>query len=302
MSDPSAMTGGLEPVRCVLCGSWTSRLSYTKFGLDIVRCAECALRFVNPRYPKEVVWQRYSEKYFVDEYLPANGVFDGTVNHQRNLARHGATLALLESELGRTGRLLDIGSGAGLFLAAAAQRSWSGIGVELSSTGVEFARTKLGVDARQGTAESVISLGETFDVVTMFDVIEHLYNPVEVLRLSRSVLKQGGLIMVSTPNYDALSRLVLGEDWAILSPLEHLYYFTAKTLQRAFLAAGYSSSRVYREHDGWGLLETMNPHHTNAPDATRSRAFARLVPRMHRYFRLVQRAGFGDVLLATARV
>lgn len=292
----------MDLVPCVLCGSVACSPAYTKFGLTIVECSGCGFHFVNPRHPKEVVWQRYSEDYFVNEYLPANGVLNGQVDHQANEARHGPTLALLERELGRTGRLLDIGSGAGLFIAAAARRNWSAVGLELSSTGVEFARTKLGVDARQGTAESLASLGETFDVVTMFDVIEHLYDPVEVLRLSRSVLRRGGLVMISTPNYDALSRLALGTDWAILSPLEHLYYFTAKTLRQAFYLAGYSSSRIYNQHDAWGLFETVNPHHTNAPDSIRSRVYTRLVPRMHRYYRLIQRAGVGDILLGTARV
>ena len=301
MSQASAVTGGLEPVDCALCGSRASRPSYTKLGLSIVECTGCGLRFVNPRYPKEVTWQRYSEAYFLNEYLPAAGVIGGRVNHQANQARHAATLTLLEAESGGTGRLLDIGSGAGLFLAAAAQRDWSVVGLELSSAGVEFSKRTLGLDVRQATAESVDSLAETFDVVTMFDVIEHLYNPIAVLRLARSVLRPGGLMVVSTPNFDALSRLALGTDWAILSPLEHLYYFSAATLSRAFLAAGYSSSRIHNRHPRWRRWETMNPRHTNNPDSMRSRACFVLFLGMLPFHRVVQRAGFGDVLLGTAR-
>lgn len=301
MSQASAATGGLEPVDCALCGSRACRPSYTKLGLSIVECTGCGLRFVNPRYPKEVTWQRYSEEYFLNEYLPALGVVGGRVDLQENQARHAATLRLIEAEWGGTGRLLDIGSGAGLFLAAAAQLNWSVVGLELSPAGVEFSKRTLGLDVRQGTAESVDSLAETFDVVTMFDVIEHLYNPIAVLRLARSVLRPGGLIVVSTPNFDALSRLALGPDWAILSPLEHLYYFSAASLSRAFLAAGYASSRIHKRHGRWRRWETMNPRHTHNPNSIRARACFVLFLGMLPLYPLVQRAGLGDVLLGTAR-
>jgi 2-polyprenyl-3-methyl-5-hydroxy-6-metoxy-1,4-benzoquinol methylase len=292
----------LRDVTCVTCGGARSRPIHTKFGMHIVECPGCGLRFVSPRHDREVVWQRYSADYFLKEYLPSQrALFGGRLNPDALTKDYGATLDLLESQLGGPGRLLDVGAGAGLFVAAARQRRWKATGVELSETAVKFGRDVLGVDLHAGTAESIAAIEERFDAVTMFDVIEHLYDPVSVLRAARSILRPGGVVMISTPNYDALSRWALGADWAILSPLEHLYYFSGRSLTAALRAAGFTAPSIHQRHRGWGLFETMNPDHTHARRSLRALAYKALVLSAFGWFGLVQRAGRGDTLLATAR-
>ena len=70
----------------------------------------------------------------------------------------------------------------------------------------------------------------------MFDTIEHLFDPGAVLQAVANALTAGGVLAVSTPNFDAASRFLLGEPWAVLSPLEHVYYFTEDSLRRILLA------------------------------------------------------------------
>jgi hypothetical protein len=99
----------------------------------------------------------------------------------------------------------------------------------------------------------------------------------------------------------ALTRIALGAAWAVLSPAEHLYNFSEKTLARILQRTGFSSVRFQRDYDGVGVYETMNPRYTHQPSSLRTRMFAQFVAKIGpSIFRQVQRAGRADTLLATA--
>src|SRR5262249_1288229 len=161
-------------------------------------------------------------------------------------------------------RLFEVGAGGGLFLAAAARRGWTVSGIELSHAAVAFARDRLGVDVTECSAEAMPLDVAPFDVVVMFAVIQHLFHPIIALRAIRSILRSGGVLVVGTPNYHALSRHALGSQWAILSPFEHMYYFSEETLRRALVESGFTSVVYVRRHEGWSPFETMNAKHTHA--------------------------------------
>ncbi len=113
----------------------------------------------------------------------------------------------------------------------------------------------------------------------MFDVIEHLFDPRSVLTAIARALVPGGLMVISTPNFDSASRHLLGVDWAVLSPLEHVYYFTEDSLRRLLEATGFSDVQFIRQHVMWGPQETINFRYTHAPDGLRARATEMLVRR-----------------------
>ena len=122
-------------------------------------------------------------------------------------------------------------------------------------------------------------------------------------RLGLDIRRQPAEEASITPtSFDAASRFLLGEPWAVLSPLEHVYYFTEDSLRRILLAAGFRDVTFVRRHAMWGPLETMNFHYTHAPDAWRARVTAQLVrtggvP----LARAVQTIGRQDALLCFAR-
>lgn len=285
---------------CAVCGGAKTRRLYTKFGHDIGRCVHCGLAYASPRAPKETVVARYSSDYFWNEYLPALGVIDGRYDLKWFDARYAPLLALLQAAPGR--RLLEIGSGAGFFLKAAERAGWRVAGIEVSEEGSRFARETLGLEVRHQSVEAGdADLGD-FDAAAMFDTIEHLFDPGAALRSICNALAPRGLILIGTPNFGALSRHVLGRDWAVLSPIEHLYYFEERSLRRLLEASGFSDVRFVRRHAAWIPQETMNFAHTHAPGSSRARLVAAAVRVGGKALaHALQRAGRQDILLCLAR-
>jgi 2-polyprenyl-3-methyl-5-hydroxy-6-metoxy-1,4-benzoquinol methylase len=287
-------------VPCILCGALGTRRLYTKSGFDIGRCARCGLVYANPRAPSDAIQARYSAEYFWKEYLPALGVCDGRYDLAQFDARYEPMLGLLGPARGR--RLLEIGCGAGFFLKSAERRGWRVTGFDFSAEATRFGVEMLGLDLRREPAEAMTAPAATFDAVVMFDTIEHLFDPRAALTSAARALVPGGLLLVATPNFRAFSRLILGASWAVLSPLEHLYYFDERTLGRLVEHCGFSGPRFIRENPAWTPQETMNFVYTHTPRGFRAR-LAALVGRVgaEPLARAIQRAGRQDILLCLAR-
>jgi SAM-dependent methyltransferase len=294
---------GLEIVRCALCEGTKTRRYYTKFGYRIARCTKCGFVFANPRMTAEQTEQRYSATYFRDEYLPSvmppNGPDDGQFLDDR----YRPSIALLARSGVNRGRLVEIGTGAGFFLKAAARAGWDAHGLELSPEASAYARDTLGLRVLQTAAEVMPYDAGYFDAAAMFEVIEHLRDPLGVLRAARRAVRKGGVMVISTPNVDALSHRIMGKDWAVISPAEHLYCFSERTLGAMLFKAGFSRVDFIREFEPWLLYETMNVRYTHAPNAWRSRLFKWWVEtHWAQDYREVQRLGLADTLLAAATV
>lgn len=271
----------LAEIPCALCGARATRPRYVKFDLPIAECVTCGLVRATPRCSPERIAARYSREYFLHEYLPSLGIIDGQVDEDFIDARYAPWLRLVAdhspSPLSAPGRLLEIGSGAGLFLKAFARQGWDVLGVEVNDDAAQFARDRLKLDVRSTYAEDLDVPPSSFDVVAMMDVIEHVPNPAETIATARRFLKPGGLLLMQTPNLDAFSRTALGEPWAVLSPAEHLYYFTEKTMTAVLQKAGFTSSSFIWSFAGFGPAETMNARYSHAPDSWRTSAYAALV-------------------------
>jgi SAM-dependent methyltransferase len=292
---------GLERVPCALCGATFARRYLTKFGYRIVKCWRCGLVYCNPRLSAAATDQRYNAEYFRNEYLPSVRPPAGSDERQFLTDRFTPAIRLLEKSGAVHGRLLEIGTGAGFFLKAAANAGWQAHGLELSAEAAAYARERLGLDVRQIPAEEMPFEPGSFDAAAMFEVIEHLRDPVAVLRAARRAVRPGGVLVLSTPNLNALSRWGLGKQWAVLSPAEHLYYFSERTLSATLIKAGFSRVEFVREFEPWLLYETMNVRYTHAPESFRARVYRSLVSRYgpERY-REIQRRGYADGLLAVA--
>ncbi|MDX1613302.1 MAG: class I SAM-dependent methyltransferase [Candidatus Promineifilaceae bacterium] len=260
----------LTSIPCNLCGAQDSERLYEKGGLPIARCRRCSLIYANPRLTQEEIWQRYSPTYFWDEYMPAHRAAGGEYVEAVHRQRATPLLNLIEPYR-QLNTLLEIGCAAGFFLKVAAAERWDVIGIEIMAPAVTYARDTLGLDVRAGVVEEANLPPASFDAIVMIETVEHLLDPAATLRTVHQLLRPGGVFLVAVPNYNSLMRSLLGSSWSVLSPAEHLYYFTEHTLERMLAEVGFRSSTFIWHTPGQGHLETLNPHNSHQPQSWRSR-------------------------------
>jgi SAM-dependent methyltransferase len=143
----------------------------------------------------------------------------------------------------RTGRLLDIGFGAGGVLAAAEQRGWRGYGTELNPSALTHGERRGWVVSADPELDSRFPIGG-FDVVTLFEVLEHVSEPDGVLAAAARYLRPGGLLYLTTPNARSINRRLLHLDWSVFSPPEHVNLWSAEGVRHALRRAGFAVRRI----------------------------------------------------------
>lgn len=252
----AGLPGPTELVPCPLCQGVRARAVALKFGLRIVRCRSCGHIFANPRLLRADVEKRYDSPEFFSEYLEAHQATREGYDLAFLRGHYGLYLDLIRGRLSPGAKLLDLGCGAGLFLKAAEADGWAAEGTEISRQLAAYARDVAGVKVRLGRLEEIRWPPGTFDVVTLFDVLEHLPDPLRTLTEVGRLLKTDGAVLISTPDYDSLSRLFLGKAWAVLSPAEHLSLFTSGTLGALIERAGLSVLAIRN-------LLVFNPDYTH---------------------------------------
>ena len=227
------------PVACNACGQAGFSLLLRKDGYDMVRCDDCGLiRVANP--PTD---EQRSKLYSFEA-----GYHTSLVDDAASVAFHKREAALnlrVLRRFARAGRLLDIGCSTGLFLQAARAVGWVGQGLEYSPNSSQIAREQHRLDVKTGELQSGTYPEESFDVVTMWDVIEHVPDPYATLVQIHRILAAGGQVLLKTPNADGLyPRLSLRLAarlgfWGHAEPPGHLFQFSVSTLSRLAERAGF---------------------------------------------------------------
>jgi len=254
---------------CNLCRSSKFRIIYKKFGLCLVKCKECSLVYAYPKMPENEIFKRYSKDYLFNEYLTIFQADQQSYNIELILAHYSLYLQLLDSFSGEGKKILDIGCGPGFFLKAVEERDWQGEGVEISEAAVKYAEDVVKVKVHHGKLEDIGFSPGSFDAVVLLDALEHLSNPLQTVRHCFDLLKKNGILILNTPDYNSLSRVILGKDWAVLSPAEHLYNFTQRTLSRLLRDAKFRSVKMYN-------LIQFNPDCTHNKNSYRYKAWKRM--------------------------
>jgi SAM-dependent methyltransferase len=212
-----------------------------KNSFDIFACKQCGLRFVFPTplattdvYTREYFYGARNGYGYVDydnDKLPMLPVFEDYLK-RISVATNGV------------GKLLDVGAATGFFVGCARNRGWDAEGIEVSSAAVEVAELKK-LPVTLATLESVD--GETlYQVITLFDVLEHVTDPRRALVAIYRLLKPGGVIAISLPDIGSVYARLLGRFWHALVPPEHLFYFTRESLERLLAQTGFSVLEFHR--------------------------------------------------------
>lgn len=239
-----------EKVNCNLCGGSGYSLIYCKNGYNIVQCKRCGLVFVSPRLTAAA-----SKELYDGDYFKGSG-FDESLDYQREFHQKSSRTGLEDWDLGSIRqliktdglRLLDVGSGMGLFLKKASSLGFKAEGLELSSYASEFSRSQ-GLIVHNASIDDYRIPAETYDAVSMREVIEHLPDPLSALKKIHSSLKKGGVLFVATGNFSCVERKIRKASWHYFMPEGHLYVFSHSTIKKMLIEAGFSDVRVTRQGD-----------------------------------------------------
>jgi 2-polyprenyl-3-methyl-5-hydroxy-6-metoxy-1,4-benzoquinol methylase len=241
-------------------------------GFDVIACAICGFRHVIPLPEAAELERTYRDTYYTEE----KPMFLAHAGEDQDWAALASSdrLESFERLLPRDRRrLLDVGCGPGFFLKTAKERGWSVQGLEPSRQAAEHAR-KLGLDVVEDffNARTASKLPR-FDVVHLNNVLEHVPNPLRVVRLARGLLAPGGLICLNVPNdftpfqAGARAALSLSEWW--VAPPHHLNYFDFESLSQLITSQGFAIAERSTSFP-MELFLLMGLDYTNDPDLGRA--------------------------------
>jgi 2-polyprenyl-3-methyl-5-hydroxy-6-metoxy-1,4-benzoquinol methylase len=148
--------------------------------------------------------------------------------------------------LRKMGRILDVGCSNGAYLAALRSQGWEVEGIEMDGVAADYAINERRLKVTTGDAESVLARlpDQSYDVVTMWHLLEHLFDPAAALANARRILRPGGMLMLEVPNFAATLAGIFRKNWFALDVPRHLYHFTPDTLRALLMHAGMQPRRV----------------------------------------------------------
>ena len=286
----------LETIPCNLCGSSEFRVlqrarydienptvaadltrtfsssSDERLNHQLVACARCGLQFVNPRLRADAVLEGYaagSDEQFVSQARGRELTF-------------GKCLDMIERVWNRPpGRLLDIGTGGGSFPYVASKRGWQAEGCEPNRWLCSWALEHYGLPIRAGTVFEQHYPAGAYDVVTLWDVLEHTPDPRTEIAETHRLLRDGGLLVINYPDIGSWIARAMRRSWVFLLDV-HLYYFTRVTIRKLLEGAGFEVVRIRPHFQRLGFGYVLH----------RATPYAGLPARLAH--QLVTRAGLGE--------
>ncbi len=217
----------IKTTMCRVCGT-PGTLSYLWVrNQHLDRCPHCHYVQVREKPVDEVIRKIYSDNYFEHTKYKNPGALD--LENKRRLN-------LLINSLEPGSIVWDAGCSTGDFIRIGKDH-FRMYGTDLSDYAIELAKQKnpeLADQLRSGRLEEARFSDLKFDAICLWDVIEHIWDPAEVIETLLSRLKPGGFLFLSTPAIDAITARVLGRYWAFMTPPEHLGFFTDKTFRWLF--------------------------------------------------------------------
>ena len=225
-----------ERQTCILCNSSRFSVIHVKGRWEYRRCACCGLVSLGNSFSAEDMVTHY------EDYLPTDA---GEIADWGAMMRPVIESAsrLIVSKTGKEGgRLLDVGCGYGFFLHEMKSLGWQVEGIELSDHGRQYTQNTWGIEVHAGPVEDLALPENSFDVVTLFYVIEHVTDPVAVLRAVRKILKPGGLALLRWPHSTPIVRILgpLSKYFDLYHTPYHLYDFSPMTMRRLLSMTGFT--------------------------------------------------------------
>ena len=240
----------MESVCCIFCRKNETHSLFLASGtmpnrgqFQLARCVACRLIYLNPR-PSAEELKTYYPAWTVSAEQEALAEVTPEETRKREMWKYHLLPANLKKG---GGSVLDIGAGAGEFLYLMREKGWQTTGVEPSPVTSRYAREAFGLEVLTGTLPEVVFSPESFDLITLWDVLEHLPDPLDVMKKVASLLKESGKVVFSTPNIEGLPARWFKNAWYTNVP-RHLYFFSPGTLQLLLQQSGLELTAIRHHH------------------------------------------------------
>jgi 2-polyprenyl-3-methyl-5-hydroxy-6-metoxy-1,4-benzoquinol methylase len=227
---------------CPVCESQKFKSLFALKGADVVQCLDCEMTYVPAPLPE--VTSIYKASYFKGDHK-----VHGYGNYENEFENHYKTFSMrlqaTEEIMGGKGRVLDIGCALGHFGKVAKDRGWDTFVTDVSDFAVQTAAVKFNLKGFVSSPDKLPVKKQQFDCITLFDVIEHISHPIELLRNAHEAIDhKNGILHITTPDVSSLSARLMGKNWYHFKPEEHLLYFTPATLTAALDKAGFEVIKI----------------------------------------------------------
>ena len=238
---------------CPLCGKKSLDFDVwvkTDIG-DIVKCKRCGLGFLNPqnfRDFKNINTSIYNEKRYYKRLIRMQGELTSRYKNQ---------MKEIKRIVKKKGKIVDIGCSIGMFLNVASSFGFELYGFDLNKINLQKAKKLFNINTLPDNFLKNQKFNNFFNVATMWDVLEHLEDPIGFLSRLILKIKPGGLLVVQCPNMESYVFLKFGKRWNWLTPGDHLQFFTPYTLTKVITAAGFHPIKVKIWEDGFTFSRAM---------------------------------------------
>lgn len=221
-----------EPAPCPWCGGTAPTPRFP--ALHVVDCPACGLCFASPQLTEPARAALYEREYFASADSHALGYDDYEADRPQLLRTFRDRLRQLMRQTPQPGRLLDVGCATGICVEAARELGWEAEGIDHSAYAVEVGRTQHGLPLSRANVEEWESALAPYDAITMWDYLEHIPDPLRILRAAHRLLRPGGVLVLTIPDVGSWPARLFREQWIGYKRDEHVVYFR-RTHLRAFL-------------------------------------------------------------------
>lgn len=248
---PGSMSGKERITHCPACRSAAFTHAGRRQDLDMVTCTRCGLVMTSPRPIEDQTLLRYSERYFTEEYLPAQEATPALTAHIDSI------LDLAEPAKTISASLFELGIGGGSLLTRANERGWNASGTDVNPASVAHAKS-CGLRARLENSDHAESLGGSYGAVISEMSLEHVRHPERFCQLAAEALVPGGRLVIYTVSAEGESFEHSGMASPLAGPAEHLFMFSAGSLVALCQRAGLRVESVWRNNtaDEVGIVAT----------------------------------------------
>jgi len=241
----------LEEVNCSLCGANNASPCIESCAIrqggkklySLARCKNCDFVFLNPRPTKESILAYYRST-------------DREKSHNKLTLHEKFYYSFFRSIPGkRKGKLLDVGCGSGRYICLMREKGWDVEGIDIAYT--DYGRDTLDLNICEGDLVSHDFQDNSFDVITLWWVLEHLYEPLEVIKKAYKLLKKGGVVVIAVPNIDSFEAKIFKQDWFHLFLPKHLSMYSPATLKNILKKGGFDWIKMRHDLFSFGFIGSL---------------------------------------------